>query len=44
MCRGVTRGLAGKKFSGSPKRRGVKRDKKDKRVSKIKNPIASLTV
>jgi hypothetical protein len=44
ICKGVTNGLAGRKFSGSLSKSGVKRDKNVKRVKRTKNPIRSLIV
>lgn len=42
MWMGVTRGLAGRKFSGSPKRLGQKRAMEVKETRRSKNPIKSL--
>lgn len=42
MCTGVTRGLAGTKFSGSPSRVGENRAMKVRVDSRIKNPNTSL--
>jgi hypothetical protein len=39
---GVTKGLAGKKFSGSPKMLGVKRTININEKSKMTNPTMSL--
>lgn len=42
MCVGVTKGLAGVKFSGSPKRLGEKRASDVKASRRIVNPTRSL--
>jgi hypothetical protein len=42
MCTGVTRGFAGIKFSGSPKAQGAKKQTKNKKNIKQKNPNKSL--
>lgn len=41
---GVTNGLAGLKFSGSPRRFGARRVSRTNRASKSKNPTTSLIV
>jgi hypothetical protein len=42
MCRGVTNGLAGIKFSGSPKSHGLIKQIYKKILKKIANPIKSF--
>ena len=42
MCTGVDNGLAGRKFSGSPKRYGVSKHKVTNDEIVIRNPIVSL--
>lgn len=42
MCGGVTRGFAGVKLSGSPRRLGEKRAKAIKAMSRIAKPRRSL--
>lgn len=44
MCSGVTKGLAGIKFSGSPRRFGVNRARKVNRRRRITNPTVSFVV
>lgn len=44
MCGGVTRGLAGVKFSGSPRRLGENRARETSRESISTNPRMSFTV
>ena len=44
MCTGVTNGLAGLKFSGSPRRFGLRRVRVMSVVNRIKNPTRSLIV
>jgi len=44
MWRGVTKGFAGIKFSGSPKRFGENNARAKRRASKITNPTESLVV
>ena len=42
MCRGVTRGFAGEKFSGSPKRFGKNRAKDRRHINISRAPKRSL--
>lgn len=42
MCGGVTSGFAGEKFSGSPKRLGIKRARNSRRVIINMAPSRSL--
>lgn len=42
MCVGVTRGFAGVKFSGSPRRLGENRARRARAVSKMRKPRRSL--
>lgn len=42
MCGGVTRGLAGVKFSGSPRRLGENRARDVRAMRRITNPSRSL--
>lgn len=42
MCGGVTRGLAGVKFSGSPKRLGENRASDARAIIRITKPSKSL--
>lgn len=42
MCNGVTRGLAGLKFSGSPIKLGLNSVISVNNISKIRNPTRSL--
>lgn len=42
MCGGVTRGLAGVKLSGSPRRFGAKRAKEVRAIRSAANPSRSL--
>lgn len=42
MCSGVTRGLAGLKFSGSFKRVGESSTIEDNAINKMINPVRSL--
>lgn len=44
ICTGVTRGFAGRKFSGSPRRFGVNITTYDRERSKIINPALSFVV
>lgn len=44
MWTGVTRGLAGIKFSGSVRRLGINSAKVERRINRIMNPTASLVV
>jgi hypothetical protein len=44
MWTGVTRGLAGIKFSGSPKTQGAKKQIKNKEKKKQKNPNKSFNL
>jgi hypothetical protein len=44
ICRGVTRGFAGMKFSGSPSRFGANKARKVKRRRRITNPTVSFVV
>lgn len=44
MCKGVTSGLAGRKFSGSPKSSGVNSERNVNNLRRTKNPIKSLIV